>query len=91
VKVIIEQTAGKDYPIKFKGDSNFFRSIKNITRHRLELRKHDTVIIREAEEYWQKLGHIIEECVSRAVGVSSLVDYEKLLVNIKARMDKECL
>jgi hypothetical protein len=47
VKVIIEQTAGKDYPSELKGNKQFYEKQKEEIVKRLEMRSKDEVEIRE--------------------------------------------
>lgn len=47
MKVIIEQTAGKDYPLDMKGNTAFYDKQKASIRRRLELRSGDIIEIRE--------------------------------------------
>ncbi len=50
MKVIIEQTAGVDYGVEFKGNTIFYAAQEAQIRKRLELRKKDVVEIREVEK-----------------------------------------
>lgn len=47
MKVIIEQTAGVDYPVTFRGNPQYRREQEVQIRRRLQLRPLDKVEIRE--------------------------------------------
>lgn len=49
MKVIIQQTAGKDYPLTQKGNAVFYVNQEEQIRKRLELRAQDKVEIQEVE------------------------------------------
>jgi hypothetical protein len=47
MKIIVEQTAGKDYPIELKDHEPFYKSQREGIRQKLELRPQDEIEIRE--------------------------------------------
>lgn len=49
MRVVIEQTAGKDYPANLKGNPTFTDRQKAEIRKRLELRPQDEIEIKEVE------------------------------------------
>lgn len=49
MKVIVEQTAGVDYPVEMKGDEKFYERQRTVVRARLQLRASDVIEIREVQ------------------------------------------
>ena len=47
MKVIIEQTAGKDYPLQMKDNAQFYAKQKATVKRLLDLRSDDIIEIRE--------------------------------------------